>query len=454
MARIFISFYNAFEDKAKLPLFYEGFIKGLEQAGNTLMVCSCPLLFPTAPPCPGRLKAQLKVFAPDLAILFNNNFYQYDFERELGIPVFIYSADSALLYTNRDAIRDNIGKYRFISGEGSDIKKYLGCQDSQILNVHFFTAIRAEERAIESNISFIGSYFPYGSIVHDFAATNPGAEERRKFGEYEKLVAANPYISFEELCRADNVPNFCKEQNRLHETVFYLSSKNRVDVLNAVADEGLRLYGSPAWLALLDYYPRLAMAFNYEQVYSLKHNQDIYNSSKIGINIPHIQAMDSFPWRVTDVMASNALLISARMKGFEKVMPEVYIPQFESAAEARELCKKYIEDEEARKELVASHQEVIERRFRFRHFIEAFESFSGLNISPAAGAGAGTPPAPTEYVAIAADTVKRKEKSLWSLVFALLRCCFYSESSKKYKKRLSRVHTVLTERLLAMRLRG
>lgn len=88
----------------------------------------------------------------------------------------------------------------------------------------------------------------------------------------------------------------------------------------------------------------LMSAFDETPKFSIKHNQDIYNESKICLSISHPQTRGyAFPWRIYDIMATNGMLISSRsdlLNEFTKGI--VKIPMYESPYEARELCIKYL----------------------------------------------------------------------------------------------------------------
>lgn len=75
-----------------------------------------------------------------------------------------------------------------------------------------------------------------------------------------------------------------------------LSREKRLKVLSGVADLGLELYGTENWDSTYYNDSKLNMAYIRKKVYSVEDNQDIYNRSKIGINVSHLQAASGFPW--------------------------------------------------------------------------------------------------------------------------------------------------------------
>lgn len=164
----------------------------------------------------------------------------------------------------------------------------------------------------------------------------------------------------------------------LRELLMILSGERRVKLLASVVDLGLDLYGAKSWGNVYYHNSDLNMAYIDKLVYSIKHNQDIYNSSKLGINVSHYQATSDFPWRVMDIMASNVCLVTDYHSNFASLFGNIPIPTYESEAEAREVCKRLIEDKSRRRDIVLQCQEVINTKYRFKHILSKLEEYSGV----------------------------------------------------------------------------
>ncbi len=79
-------------------------------------------------------------------------------------------------------------------------------------------------------------------------------------------------------------------------------------------------------------------AFNPQELTSKESLEDIYNSSKVNINVSHAQARGGLPWRVFDVMATNGVLVSDYQEDLELLFgSEIKIPIYHSPSEARQL---------------------------------------------------------------------------------------------------------------------
>lgn len=388
MANIFLSFFNPFssnENPKGMPLFYEGFVKGLREAGNdVLCYFSQNWYSEKLLPPPNELINKIKNFHPHLIVLFNNNFYNYDFSKEFSCPVVIYEVDSFRYFSNKENIYNNPDFYHYVvcsSDSVNFIKKELNINDNKIMHIPFFTSIHSEEKEKTKNICFIGSFFRYSDFVERFMSTNPNISEVKKVKGLLSFFKENPKYSLSDyLIKNDmnhsKIMSFIKKKDDI---LSMISSVKRIKVLSCIADLGLDLYGTKDWVSQLNYYPELALSFKSNQVYSIRHNQDVYNASKIGLSISHVQATNGFPWRVLDIMASNACLVSDPHADFAKLFPKVSIPVYHSAFEARELCLRLLKDEAMRLDIVAQCQDTA-KNYRFNNVLTKIESFLGIDL--------------------------------------------------------------------------
>ena len=106
-----------------------------------------------------------------------------------------------------------------------------------------------------------------------------------------------------------------------------LSGLRRVRYLSAVADLGLELHGLYWDQACMAYFPEVAFCYNRAPISSLTENQALYNRSKLAINTNHLQAVSGFSWRVCDIMASNACLVTEFKPDMLELFPNVPLPR-------------------------------------------------------------------------------------------------------------------------------
>ncbi len=384
MAKVFVAFYNAFydpEDEKKMPAFYESFVRGLKEDGNTIMLGMHKKWGESIgwSDIPEDIKKKIQDFAPDVCFVFNNYYYDLSF---LECPVVIAEADSPIYYANPEMLRKKADRLHFLV---YDMDSYMLLQSlfqvpkDNIIKIPLFTSVCADS-SVESNanISFIGTLFEVGSTYkYRNTAKLMNEQERKEYFEVVHKIEANPYITRNEAiknCKHENVRNAIDTQAVL----FTLSAEKRIHVLSEIADLGLSLYGTDNWVKAYYFHMELNECYIEKNVYSLEHNMQIYNSSRIGISISHMQAVDGFPWRVMDIMASNAVLVSDSHKEFDMLFHGVNIPIYHNRFEAREWCKKLLNDESLRIDIVRRCNEIINDNYTYRHFRGRLEE--ALNI--------------------------------------------------------------------------
>lgn len=394
MANIFISFYNGVSDPNNpnaIPCFYETFCNCLEKLGNKLFVYTRRSFNLDFENIPKNLLSEIKEFNPDLIILFNNAFY--DVSKHFDCPIVVYEVDSPLLYLNKEGLKKNISRYKFFVPQEESVKvlqEQFGVDKKDILLVPFFTEIRAEDTEFKTNISFIGTKFIYSTRKSPFAkfmTQNPDDEEVKLYKILLDEFCENVYLDKDELFKKYNVQSKNIDKRfQVSELLQYLSDYNRVKTLSSVADLGLDLYGTANWRSDTYNEPWLILSYKNKAVYSIKHNQDIYNSSKIGININHLQAKTGFSWRVCDIMASNACLVSEYKSDLKRCFPEIDIPFFTNSYEAREQCVKLLNNENLRKDIVLQSQAAINKSYRFSNVKRIMEEYLNMQLE---GNGSG-----------------------------------------------------------------
>lgn len=388
MAKILVAFFNGIEDPENLnakPIFYEAFINGLDKSGNEVAVFTHGMFGMDFGEIDENTKQLIVDFKPDICFVFNNSFF--DISEVVSCPIVIYEVDSPRYFSNKENIRKNPERYLyFVAQEDSiqTLKEEYSVNESRIFYVPFFTEVYADDSIKQTtNISFIGSLFDVNSprYVRNFMKQSPSQEEWAMMGNCLNHIRKNPLVTATELIYKYNITSEIVARSlNLPELLMMLSSEKRLKVLTSLTDLGLDLYGTKSWSSVYYWNIDLNMAYIDKRVYSIKHNQDIYNSSKIGINVSHYQATTGFPWRVMDIMASNACLVTDNHSSFNRLFRNVPIPVYESVGEVRDICKCLINDESRRREIVLQCQEVINNKYRFRHLLPKLEEYSGVKM--------------------------------------------------------------------------
>lgn len=388
MSNILLAFYNAIDDPQNpdaMPMFYESFIDGLDRGGNTVWVMKHHLFGFEFGKIPEQSIASIKSFHPDLCIFFNNAFY--DVSDIVDCPIVIYEADSPRYYSNKDLIKKTPDRYLYLTGGTSHVKilrEEFGAPESHIFIMPFFSELHHEQLPVESNISFIGSKFlsqTETNPLSEFVLQNPSPEEIALYKSCIELLKKNPQLSNQELIQTFSITSKKIIQHlQTDYLTSVLSDERRIGVLSAIESLGLRIYGTENWGSSYFGNHALNLCFINKNVYSLEHNQHILNSSKIGINVGHLQCVCGFSWRVADILASNACLVTDYYTDFPHYFSGLSLPVYHSYAEARELCQTLLSDEAHRKELVLQCNEFIDKNYRFVHLLRLIESILHMNL--------------------------------------------------------------------------
>jgi hypothetical protein len=379
MSKIFLSFFNGIciQDKQeyRIPAFYESFINGLRNFGNDVFLFYSSAWNKNFGTIPRKLLKEIKDFNPDLIILFNNFFY--DISEYFDCDIVIFEVDSPIYYWNKDKIAAKPDRYKFFIVQNDSLEyiiKNFSVLKEKIFKIPFFTEIKAENILQTSNISFVGTFFHYGNFVNKFMLNNPEKYDIRQMQRVFEYVNKFPFVTKKDAVNSLNITSD-KVINCLdiEQIVGLLSSMRRVKTLSAVADLGLKLYGTKTWLTEFNFYPEIAFSYDARHIASLQEQQEVYNSSKLSISISHVQAQSGFPWRIFDIMASNSCLVTDYHADFEAYCPNIKIPIFNNHYEAREVCKKLLQEENMRKDIVLSCQEIVNKKFRFKNFLDIIE---------------------------------------------------------------------------------
>ncbi|WP_150143300.1 glycosyltransferase family protein [Candidatus Enterovibrio escicola] len=374
------------EDEFKLTSYYEGLISDLNKHSNEVLVCNTAEFL--CRPWNGnnveskiidvvRLKQRIKSFDPELIISFNNSKLSF-LESEFDCPIIIWQADSFEYYNDKDRLIKDPNRYLYFGLSEDDTPNLvnIGVNRKNIFCIKSGTSVIAEKIPKITNISFIGSNFIGTSKLYETLVTNGSrkAREAIKFLSENFYIEPRGYLKGIGLERISNILN-------TQDIASISSCQNRITTLNLMTEFGLDLYGTDSWIRTAAYYPGLALSYIQEQKYSLKHNQDIYNSSRLCLNVSHSQAVNAFPWRVMDIMASNGCLLSNYNKGLKCFLKKyVDIPMYKSCGEAHTLARKLLKDKIYRNELILSCQRCINENGRWKHRFAEIEQYTNIKL--------------------------------------------------------------------------
>lgn len=388
MAKILVSYFRSDEVSVNDTLcFFDSFFRELADCGNDVLAINNAYYGIFNPNRTNNTEIKKYLlneaveFQPDLIVTFNHRILQDILDEFEDIPVVIYDGDELRFFSDLNVIKKNISRYKVFSIVNDWRKDYLdfGFKENQIYYIPPGTSIKKDDQIIPTmNISFLGQrrFFlstklknciqegrdldKFYKIYLDFLQTHEYT--------YEKLYQRNmAYSSDIQMSDADLWPLF--DQG-------YLIFANLLDL-------GLHLGGHESgWRDIVDFVPQLALIHSKTKVFSLKENQDFYNSSILSLCPMHPQAQGKgYSWRCYDIMASNACLVSsfsselkAKTKGF------VDLPMFNTPQEAREICKELLKDKSKREYLVAASQDFIEKNGRWIDRIREMEQILEITL--------------------------------------------------------------------------
>ncbi len=388
MAKLLISFPAHIYDKGqyRLVVFYEGLLKALKENGNELFIINSAEYLARFWDGDNILKNEISKnklisdvidFDPELIIAFNHSIPSVVLENTT-CRVAVWDADSIEFYNDKNYIKKHMDRYYFLAFSKAGVQNAInfGAKKDRVHQVHAATEVQAETIPVNTNISFIGSGFiaSYEFILELYKKTPA------KLKPLVEELNQNFYSDHMAIIRKHNCDGI--EKKIPPKALASLSAvQNRISILNTLEPLGLSLYGNADWYNVGQYLPWLAMSYIPQKVYSLEHNQDIYNSSKIALNISHSQATTGFPWRIFDIMASNACLASDHKSELEELTKNyIDIPFYDNPVDAYNVCKKILSDEVWRSEIVLGSQLFIKENGRWVHRFKELSEIFGLDF--------------------------------------------------------------------------
>ena len=388
MSRILVSFSSHIlvDGEYKIAVFYEGLINALARCGNeTLILNSAQFLTASwngdneLKPhiLADRLLEEVKAFQPELIIAFNHSIPRLVLEHT-GCPVAVWDADSIHYYNDRPYLLAQRERYTFLcfSQAGVANAQRFGAQPSRTHHIQAATDVQAEAIPQDKNISFIGTRF----AVADGIVRMLKEQGAAKLLPLAREMNTNFYADQAAII-ANHGAQWVYDYTDATALAGLNSVHDRITILNNVVHLGLTLYGTADWYDLATTLPWLAMCYDPQKIYSQAHNQQIYNSSKLCLNISHGQAQDGFPWRVMDIMASNGCLVSDRKSGLDAfTRGYVEIPSYDSPREVADLCARLLKDEPRRRAIVEASQRCIAEKGRWEHRIAELAEIFNLPL--------------------------------------------------------------------------
>lgn len=386
MARIIVSYYKVQEVSIRTPLcFWDGFVKELKNAGNDVFVINTAYFNPYSineirnAQLNFHLLEKAKAFDPELIITFNHRIPK-SFLDAFDVPIVIWDGDELSFFCDHDYIRKNIERYKIFSISRGWLQDYrdFGFASNQIFYVPQATAVQKQNIRQTMNVSFLGiRHFhnaKYAAMIRTKKYGNRFyslVEEFLNTGNYDYKYLFDKYFE-------DDFPDLYMGLRDLYPLFDY-----RWLVLANMLDLGLTICGHESrWEDVAEFMPQIAAAYNPRRIWTLEENNWFYNSSKVSMCPVTAQARGSaFSWRVFDIMASNACLLiseASDLRGMTKDYLD--IPMYRTPWEARDLCKKMLEDDAFRTEIVTACQRYVNENARWIHRFADMQQITGIRV--------------------------------------------------------------------------
>ncbi|MBM3695397.1 MAG: glycosyltransferase [Actinobacteria bacterium] len=397
MARVLVTMFSHLA-RESLDSFREGFVGALLAAGNEVLLLRSEDFmrshFASNQLREGvdeaALNGRIGEFAPEVVLSFNHSGLYESLLAVADVPIGVWLVDGPAYLVDREVFTRQAERYRvFLPSRAfiGELRDGYGLPASSLSWLPFCSDFRAEEVEQTVPVCFIGTFFHtirFPKKVTRHHASPETWERLRLLVESYRTDAAAPFSDRLARWRLEEVLGDAFDEAGLLNT---LSLNRRLHVLEAVADLGLQIYGNDRWLEVLPYSMDLVFAFRRDQVQRRRELEALYNRSRLALSISHIQARGGLPWRVFDILATNAVLVSDQQPDLRELFPGLSLPVYESPAEAREICRRLLGDDGARRGLAAAGQAAVEAGHRFRHRLAQMGEELGVNLLPG-GAGA------------------------------------------------------------------
>lgn len=375
MTNILVLYYQPIigDNPYNLACLYDSMFSELKDAGNKLLLMNMSIFkkdyFSAKIHDEDNVVNKIKKFNPEVVITFNNQVFDKLFNIT-NCPIALFEADAYEFFSCKELLHKNINRYTLFINCKEWTDKYvdLGFSKNQIHFMPVATSVKQENLPLDKNISFIGTFF--STAGNTFA----------KFGDEKRDIFYKAYLEFLKTKNYD-YKSYFPEDTGLDVFDYHPFFDIRLLTLVHILDLGLTLHGV-LWEPLKTICPHLYCAFDSTPKFSLKHNQDLYNSSKICININHPQCNgDNFAWRGFDIMASNGCLVSSYSKQLIRATKGwVDIPMYHSPIEARELCVKLLNNENMRKDIVEASQKYVDANCRWVDRFKQIENIINVKL--------------------------------------------------------------------------
>ncbi len=280
----------------------------------------------------GYLFKKIKNFKPDLIISFNNSKLP-NIEKEFECPIVIWEADKFYYFSDKYNLKKNSSRFFFFSSSlngHNQFIKYFRAKKEKIFFLPVSTAIQSKIIKQDKNISFLGKLYDLPKI---------NSEDK----------------------------NYAKD-NALF----------RKKILSSIQDFGLKIFTNE----VPSFYKDLSHLCDRNIYNTIEDLEKIFNSSKISLNISHLQAKkNSISYRAIDIMASNSLLITEKSKYLEFFSKKLSRIFYDTPFDLRKKVKYFLENSNARKDIINVQNDITNKFFLWNDRVKDIEQIFNLKTT-------------------------------------------------------------------------
>ncbi len=134
----------------------------------------------------------------------------------------------------------------------------------------------------------------------------------------------------------------------------------RVEILNSVADLGLKIWGGDRWDRYFEYYPKLKACYQGRHL-DFQELNILYQNSIINLNITNPQCLTTFQQRTFEIAAAGAFQIADYKEEIYEYFDEDEIVTFKTQDELIDKCKYYLKNPDKRIPIINKQLERVKK---------------------------------------------------------------------------------------------
>ena len=394
MANVVVCYYSENGES-----FYDAFCGKLKDIGNNVFQFNTKNYIKSTTwgdefsllPVGFKVISRIKKFKPDLIFSFNNAFPTEVID-DFSCPICLWDADDPQFFWNKEYLKQNLNRFTFLGFKECSRDFYERTFKGKIKNYYYCPAgtfCKKENMKIKHNISFIGGHF----LHMDYIRTQINIQQCVPLAKfYYQILKKNWFADFQNVEKLTKDDNLLTYSEVLRKRVFYfvrwhiIPGQERNKTLSVLSDLGLTIYGTKEWISTVLYDMDLCCCFDPTPVISLKDNEDVYNTSKLSVNLSHPQAQECFSWRVMDIMASNACLLTEKKQDFLNLFGPYLSDEVKEAIiykdiyDLRQKAIRLLNDEKLRQKCVHECQQAIEQNGRWEKRFNDLENYLKISL--------------------------------------------------------------------------